>query len=89
MKRAFLLALVLATAGCSLFPRRQPEPQRVPVACAPAAMAQCEVIGATVPEALTADTAALLAELAVRAWTACRVRHAELIRCVTEHADGD
>lgn len=86
MIRTTLVLAMLASAGCSLFPKRAPEPQRVPVACAPAALAPCEPLGVTAPDILTADAAALLAELAVRAWTACSVRHAELITCIRKHA---
>lgn len=81
-----VLAMLATLTGCSIFPKRAPEPQRVPVACAPAALAPCEPLGVTAPAVLTADAAALLAELAVRAWTACSTRHAQLITCVRKHA---
>ena len=81
-----VLFLPLSLTGCGWrLSKPSTSPPSLPVVCLPAALERCAGVGVTVPEVLSADTAALIGELAVRALIACSVRHDELRRCVADH----
>lgn len=89
VRRALALCLILCLPGCVLPWKRPSAPrQSLPVACAPAALTQCEGLGVTLPTRISADTAGMVAELALRALIACAQRHDELRECVRKHNSG-
>lgn len=78
--------LIPLLSACGLLLPKPPQPrQSLPLTCAPRATEPCEGIGIVPPETLSADVAAAVAELSLKALTACAVRHDELRICVQRH----
>ncbi len=84
--QALAWCLLLSLTGCALLRPQPPAPrQSLPLKCAPQATERCEGIGILPPQSLSADAAAVFAELSLIALQACSVRHDELRDCVRRH----
>lgn len=79
VRPALALCLLMLLTSCVKLSRKQTQ-QREP--CTPEARLYCEGVGLdALPDEIAADPAATLGKAALRALTACAIRHAALIEC--------